>query len=122
MNTDPPAEAPVACKAAAALGKTISDLPAWPPRMSWSFGHAVAIGLADTILDVEWVMPADGLIGLRLSKTDAQEYGIELSIPVAVVSGVLEAVRPGMKLLEVGRLDLAELSTPAGMQKTPAGV
>ncbi|HEY1374747.1 MAG TPA: hypothetical protein VGH50_19905 [Candidatus Binatia bacterium] len=81
----------------------------------------MAIGLADTILDIEWGMPTDGVIGLRLAKADAQEYGAELSVPAAVVKGMLEAIRPGMKLSEVARLDLAELSSPADMQKTPAG-
>jgi hypothetical protein len=100
--------------------KTISDLPSWPPRMTWSFGHAVSIGLADTILDVEWVMPGDGLIGLRLAKADAQEYGVELSIPTDALKDMREAIRPGMKLSAVGRLELAESFVQA-LQKTPAG-
>ncbi|HEY1268192.1 MAG TPA: hypothetical protein VGH16_13140 [Candidatus Binatia bacterium] len=120
MNANTPAEAPVAGKAAAALCKTISDLPTWPPRMTWSYGHAVAVAFADTIIDVEWVMPSDGLIGLRLVKADAQEYGIELSIPAAAAKGVFEAIRPGMKLSVLGGLELAEAS-PADMQKTAAG-
>jgi|GEM_PF-3857521 hypothetical protein len=119
MNT--PAEAPIAFKPEATRCRTIADLPSWPPRMTWSFGHAVAVGLADTVVDVEWVMLADGLIGIRVSKADAQEYGIELSIPAAVVKDGFDAIRPGMKLSEVGRLELAELSSRAEMQKTPSG-
>jgi hypothetical protein len=111
MDPNTPAEAPVARKAAAASRKTISNLPTWPPRMAWSFGHAMAIEPADTIVEIEWVMPADGLIGLRLAKEDGQEYGVELSLPPAAVAGALEAIRPGAKLSAVGGLGLAELSS-----------
>jgi hypothetical protein len=82
--------------------------------MAWSFGHAMAIEPADTIVEVEWVKPADGLIGLRLAKEDGQEYGVELSLPAAAVKSALEAIRPGAKLSALGDLGLAELSSGDG--------
>jgi hypothetical protein len=114
MDTNTPAEAPAIDEASAVRFKTISDLPSWPPRMAWSFGHAMAVEPDDTIVEIEWVMPADGLIGLRLAKEDGQEYGVELSLPPVVVKGALEAIRPGAKLSAVGDLGLAELSSGDG--------
>ncbi len=112
METNAVAETPSARETADAVLpiRTVSDLMSWPPRMTWSFGHAMAVDLADTVVEVEWVLPADGLVGLRLAKADAQEYGVELYLPAAAVNAVLEAIRPGVKLSAVGRVVLAESS------------
>lgn len=101
--------------------QTVSELAPWPPRMTWSFGHAMAVDLADTVVEVEWVLPADGLVGLRLAKADAQEYGVELYLPAAAVNAALEAIRPGVKLSAVGRVVLAESSSRSDGQVATAG-
>lgn len=101
--------------------QTVSNLTSWPPRMTWSFGHAMAVDLADTVVEVEWVLPADGLVGLRLAKADAQEYGVELYLPAAAVNAALEAIRPGVKLSAVGRVVLAESSSRSDGQVATAG-
>lgn len=113
MVTNAVAESPSARETADAdlPTQTVSDLTSWPPRLTWSFGHAMAVDLADTVVEIEWVMPADGLIGLRLAKADAQEYGVEFCLPAAAIKPVLEAIRPGMELSAVGRVGLAELSS-----------
>ena len=79
--------------------------------MTWSFGHAMAVDPADTVVEVEWVLPADGLVGLRLAKADAQEYGVELHLPAAAITAAMEAIRPGVKLSAVERVVLAESSS-----------
>lgn len=113
MKTNAAAETPSAHETAGAASptQTLSDLTSWPPRMTWSFGHSMAVDFADTVVEVEWVMPAEGLIGLRLAKADAQEYGVELFVPAAAVNAALEAIRPGVKLSAVGRVVLAESSS-----------
>jgi len=113
MEKNAVAETPSACETAGAVlpSQTVADLTSWPPRMTWSFGRAMAVDLADTVVEVEWVMPADGLIGLRLAKADAQEYGVELCLPAAAVNAALEAIRPGVKLSAVGHVVLAESSS-----------
>ncbi len=100
-------------------GKALSDLPSWPPRMTWSFGHALAVEESDKLLAIEWAMPAEGLIGLRLVKAGAEEYGVELSLPAEAVEGALQAIRPGMALLAIGRLKPAELPLPVEGQAPP---
>jgi hypothetical protein len=113
METNAVAETLSARETAGAVlpNQTVSDLTSWPPRMTWSFGHAMTVDLADTVVEVEWVLPADGLVGLRLAKADAQEYGVELYLPAAAVNAALEAIRPGIKLSAVGRVILAESSS-----------
>ena len=118
METNAVAETPSARQTI----QTVSDLTSWPPRMTWSFGRAMTVDLADTIVEVEWVMPADGLIGLRLAKADAQEYGAELRLPAAAVKAALEAIRPGVTLSAVGQVVLAASSArSAGESAAAAG-
>jgi hypothetical protein len=122
MKKNGAAEALSAIETAGAVlsTQTVSDLTSWPPRMTWSFGRAMGVDLADTVVEVEWVLPADGLVGLRLAKADAQEYGVELQLPAAAVNAALEAIRPGVKLSAVGRVVLAESSSRSDGQVAAA--
>ena len=89
--------------------KMIKQLTSWPPAITWTFGHAVSVQLSDRLIEVEWIRPLDGFIGLRMRRTDdAQEYGVELRLPPAAVDDALQNIQSGMTLTAIGELKLSE--------------
>ena len=89
--------------------KMIKQLTSWPPAITWTFGHAVSVQLSDRLIEVEWIRPLDGFIGLRMRRIDdAQEYGVELRLPPAAVDDALQNIQSGMTLTAIGELKLSE--------------
>jgi hypothetical protein len=123
MTTHAPAEILPGREAALSAGsKMIKQLTSWPPRITWAFGHAVSVELSDHLIEVEWIRPLDGLIGLRLRKTDdSQEYGVEMRLTPASIEDALQTIQPGMTLAAIGELKLSESSAEAA-QTGPAGI
>lgn len=126
MTSIPPAEIAYVNgngSSAARARCTLSRVAIWPPRITWSFGRTTAVAPSDALVDVEWINPADGMIGLRLCNSDGQEYGVDLSLPPALVEAAVESLKPGMTLAEIGKLEAAnpaaavqEAATDAAME------
>jgi hypothetical protein len=104
MNTLAPE--PTTLKQKLELTPSINRMLPWPPEVTWAFGHAPVVERGDTVVAAELLTPGDGVIALRMRKADGQEYGIGLSLPAAA-EGVLQAIKPGMTLAAVGKLQLA---------------
>ena len=102
MNTFAPE--PTTSKQKLELAPSINRILPWPPQVTWAFGHSPVAERGDTVVAAELLTPGDGVIALRMRKADGQEYGIELSLPAAA-EGVLQAIRPGMTLAAVGKLE-----------------
>jgi hypothetical protein len=87
----------------------------WPPEVTWAFGHSPVVERGDMVVAAELLTPAAGVIALRMcKKADGQEYGIVLSLPAVAAEGVLQSIRPGMTLAEVG--ELATATTPPAQE------
>jgi hypothetical protein len=104
--------------------QTIHRLFPWPPSVTWSFGHSVVTAATDILVDVEWIKPADGIVGVRLCNRHGQEYGVELCLVPPLIEATLQRLKPGMTLLEIGELDVAEasVSAPSGAAIDAAAV
>src|SRR5215467_5966473 len=88
--------------------QTIRRLTVWPPGITWSFGRQVAPAAADTLIEIEWIKPADGLIGLRLCNGERQEYGVELSLPPLLIEATAQSFKAAMTLAEIGELEVGD--------------
>jgi hypothetical protein len=93
----------------------------WPPEVTWAFGHSPVVERGDTVVAAELLAPTAGIIALRMcKKADGQEYGIELSLPADAAEGVLQSIRPGMTLAEVGELEPATMPAMQEAAMPPA--